>query len=243
MKSKIKILAIEDEPLHEERLVMILEELNHELIDVLDSPKGVMTIINATKPDLILMDIDLGSDINGIELTKKINQEHNIPTIFLTSHEDDETFQKAKETKPHAYLIKPYKKEELQRSIELSILLEQGKGDKNTISTQVKNHIFIRSENRLVKVDWKEITFVSAYDKYCYIHIKNQKIMVKERLKNIYALLPQNTFIQVHRSFVINIDAITSFNNDMSELYIGEEKIKVGRLYKQQLISEINTIG
>lgn len=222
---------------------MTLEQLNHELIEVLDSPNGVMTIIHATQPDLILMDIDLGAEIDGIELTKKINEKFNIPTIYLTSHEDDETFQEAKETKPHAYLIKPYKKEELQRCIELSILLEQEGNHKSTFSTQPKNHIFIRSDNRLVKVDWKEITCVSAYDKYCYIHVSGQKIMIKERLKNIHALLPQNVFIQVHRSFVINIDAIASFNIDMSELYIGEEKIKVGRSYKQNLISKVNTIG
>ena len=222
---------------------MILEELNYELIEVLDAPKRFLTTINATQPDLILMDIDLGSDINGIELTKKINETHDIPTIFLTSHEDDETFQKAKETKPHAYLVKPYKKEELQRSIELSVLLGQEKGSQNTVSPQAKNYIFIRIENRLVKVSWKEITYISAYDKYCYIHTSEQKLMVKERLKNIHSLLPQNIFLQVHRSYVINIDVISSFNTDMNELYIKDEKIKVGRSYKQKLISNINTIG
>ena len=67
--------------------------------------------------------------------------------------------------------------------------------------------------------------------------------MVKERLKNIHSLLPQNIFLQVHRSYVINIDAISSFNTDMNELYIEDEKIKVGRSYKQKLISDIHTIG
>jgi DNA-binding LytR/AlgR family response regulator len=243
LKNKLKILAIEDDPIHEERLIMILERLNHELIDVLDSPKDVMAIIQATDPDLILMDIDLGSEMNGIELTKKINEAHDIPTIFLTSHGDDATFQSAKAAKPHAYLVKPYTSEELQRSIELSILMEQSKIQRKNSLPRPSNHIFVRADNRLVKVYWQEITFISAYDKYCYIHLTDQKLMVKERLKNIHALLPQNHFIQVHRSYVINIDSITSFTNDMSELTIGQEKIKVGRSFKDQLISEINVIG
>lgn len=80
--SKIRILATEDDPIHEEKLRMVIDKLNYELIDVLTDPYQVISVIRATKPDVLLMDIDLNSDISGIDLVNKINELHDIPTVF-----------------------------------------------------------------------------------------------------------------------------------------------------------------
>ena len=66
--SKIRILATEDDPIHEEKLRMVIDVLNYELIDVIADPHKIIPIIRATNPDVLLMDIELGSDISGIEL-------------------------------------------------------------------------------------------------------------------------------------------------------------------------------
>ena len=123
--SKIRILATEDDPIHEEKLRMVIDKLNYELIDVLTDPYQVISVIRATKPDVLLMDIDLNSDISGIDLVNKINELHDIPTVFLTSFQDAKTFNKAKETLPAAYITKPYNAEELERSIELAVFSKQ----------------------------------------------------------------------------------------------------------------------
>jgi DNA-binding NtrC family response regulator len=123
--TKIKILATEDDAIHEEKLRMAIDLLNYTLIDVIVDPHKVMSVISATKPDVLLMDIDLGSDISGIDLSKKINGLFDIPIVYITSFVDKNTFNEAKKTQPTAYLSKPYKIDELERVIELAVLQKQ----------------------------------------------------------------------------------------------------------------------
>ncbi|WP_373059329.1 LytR/AlgR family response regulator transcription factor [Zunongwangia sp. H14] len=244
MSNKYKILALEDDPIHRERLIMILDKLQFKSFKVADSPKGFINIVEACKPQVILMDIDLGGEINGIELTQKINTKFDIPTIFLTSFADRQTFKEAKKAFPCYFLVKPYKETDLERAIELSVLQKTGKQarqvERNATCT---NLLFFRAQNKLIKIDYKEIKLISAVDKYCHIFLKDRKIIIKERLKNLLSRLPEDQFIQVHRSHVINIEAIDSLNNNATEVSITNQTLKLGRTYKAELLSRISMIG
>lgn len=243
--SKIRILAAEDDPIHEEKLRMVLEVLNYELINVITDPHQVIPLIKATDPDILLMDIDLGNDISGIDLVHKINELYDIPTVFLTSFQDSETFNQAKETLPVAYITKPYKADELQRSIELAIFSKkhERKGLLSTKKSYGRKHLFIKDGHSLTKVLHSEISLVEAYDKYCYIHTQRKKFMLKERLKNILDQLPDDLFVQVHRSYIVNIEAVDDIQLIQNRLLIGNKEIGIGKTYKQALLSRISTLG
>ncbi len=243
--SKIRILATEDDPIHEEKLRMVMDSLKYDLIDVIVDPRQVIPIIRATNPDVLLMDVDLNSDISGIDLVNEINELFDIPTVFLTSFYDSETFSQAKETQPAAYITKPYKAEELERSIELAVFNKQ-KERKSIVSTKNDSstmHLFVKDGASLTKVLLSAISYVEAYDKYCYIHTLHKKYMVKERLKNIADQLPDHLFLQVHRSYIINLEAIDDIKLAQSKLSIGEKEIGIGKTYKQALLSRISTLG
>ncbi|MEQ8685656.1 MAG: response regulator transcription factor [Imperialibacter sp.] len=243
--SKIRILATEDDPIHEEKLRMVMATLKYDLIDVIVDPHQVIPIIRATNPDVLLMDVDLNSDISGIDLVNKINELYDIPTVFLTSFHDAKTFNKAKETQPAAYITKPYKADELERSIELAVFSKQ-KETKGIISTKndrIASHFFVKDGSSLTKVLLSAIRYVEAYDKYCYIHTQHKKYMIKERLKNIADQLPGHLFLQVHRSYVINLEAIDDIQLTQSKLSIGDKEIGIGKAYRHALLSRINTLG
>ncbi len=242
---KIRILATEDDPIHEEKLRMTMDLLKYDLIDVIADPHQVIPVINATNPDILLMDIDLNSDISGIELSNKINELFDIPIVYLTSFQDTKTFIKAKKTHPAAYITKPYKTNELQRSIELAVFSKERNDAVSPIPNIVNytNHLFIKDGSSLIKVLLSEIALIEAYDKYCYIHTANKKFMLKERLKNIAEHLPDHLFIQVHRSFIINMDAIDSIRLTQNKLSVGGKNIGIGKTYKQAFLSKINTLG
>ncbi len=243
--SKIRILATEDDPIHEEKLRMTMDLLNYDLIEVIADPHQVIPVIKAANPDILLMDIDLNSDISGIDLSNKINELFDIPIVFVTSFHDSKTFNKAKETQPAAYITKPYKTDELQRSIELAIFSKK-RNDADYPSPKVvnyTNHLFIKDGSSLTKVMLTEIMLIEAYDKYCYIHTPHKKFMLKERLKNIAEHLPDQLFIQVHRSFIINLEAIDSIRLAQNKLTIGGKDIGIGKTYKQAFLSKINTLG
>ncbi|MFT6970991.1 MAG: DNA-binding LytR/AlgR family response regulator [Roseivirga sp.] len=244
MSNQIRVLAIEDEPLHEERLRMVLDKLGYHLIDVLPSAEGVIGKIEATHPDILLMDINLNSEMSGIDLLSKINEEYDIPSIFLTSFTDQDTFNAAKKVQPSAYLIKPYNQGELQRSIELAIFNKQKENTPSLQSSVQKvKQLFVKEGNSLVKVACNSIQLVKAFDKYCYIYTAHKRYMVKERLKNIQSCLPDESFLQVHRSYIVNFEFIESFNEQMNAIVILGQEIAIGRKYKQDLLSRIRTIG
>ncbi|MDT0642816.1 response regulator transcription factor [Zunongwangia sp. F363] len=244
MGKNYKIIALEDNPIYRGHLRMILDKLNYKTCKMLDSPKGFMNIIEACKPDVILMNINIENETGGIELTKKINRQYDIPTIFLTSYDDMLTFKRAKKALPYFYLVKPYKEYDLERAIELAILHKKEKLSRPQGTEAAScQHLFFRTNNKLQKIDYKDIKLVTAIDKYCHILLKDRKIIIKERLKNLLSRLPEDQFIQVHRSHIINIEAIVSLNNTATEVTISNQTLKLGRTYKAKLLSRISLIG
>jgi len=97
---KIRVLAAEDEAIHADKLRMVLDTVGYKLIDVVSDSGQLHNLINATKPDVLLMDIDLGVVKTGIELVKEVNVAHDIPTVYLTSFTYNQTFREAKKTMP-----------------------------------------------------------------------------------------------------------------------------------------------
>ena len=121
MDTSIKILVVEDEMLIGAKISMLLTNLGYEVTGIL--PRGEDALINVeeNKPDIIVLDINLKGKIDGIE-TATILQQKNIPVIYLTANADDATFNRAKLTRPTAFISKPFKQLDLQRAIELTII-------------------------------------------------------------------------------------------------------------------------
>ena len=107
MKKKIKILIVEDEVMIAQCLKMDLEDEGYEVCDFV--PSGEEAIIKAEErnPDIILMDIHLRSDLDGIEAAREIINYKNIPIIFMTGYFEHDLFKRAQKINPVAYLEKP----------------------------------------------------------------------------------------------------------------------------------------
>lgn len=117
-----KILIVEDESIIVKSLENRLLKAGYNVVGNASSGKEAVTKAKQFSPDLILMDINLDGDMNGIEAATEINKFLNIPIIYLTSYSDDTTFQKARITNPFAYLHKPFDGEQLQRVIDLTLV-------------------------------------------------------------------------------------------------------------------------
>jgi CheY-like chemotaxis protein len=119
---KQKILVVEDEGIVSIDIRNILKKLGYSVPAVAFSGEEAISKAEETKPDLILMDIGLKGEIDGVEAAIKICDKHNIPVIFLTGFADDNTIQRAKTAKPAGYIIKPINEIELKKSIEDAFL-------------------------------------------------------------------------------------------------------------------------
>jgi CheY-like chemotaxis protein len=107
-----KILIVEDELLAAENLARNLRKQGYEITSIVDS--GEAAIANATEnhPDLVLMDIMLQGDMDGIAAAKTIDNRLKIPVVYMTAYADETTLKKAQLTNPYGYLVKPFKPNE-----------------------------------------------------------------------------------------------------------------------------------
>ncbi len=115
------ILVIEDEVLVGRYIKQVLEKADYEVQDIYTSSKGVLKKIKDDKPDVIIMDIMIQGNIDGIELSELIQEEYNIPVIYLTAYTDEKTINRAKLTSPFAYLVKPFNEQELIIAVDFAI--------------------------------------------------------------------------------------------------------------------------
>ncbi len=123
--SKTKILIVEDEKIIAKDLEIRLRNMNYEVIASVTNGADAINVVRTSPPDLILMDIMIDGDIDGIETTELIHQEKDVPVIYLTAYADDKTFQRAKLSDPFGYILKPFQDRELDITIQ-TILRKHG---------------------------------------------------------------------------------------------------------------------
>ena len=119
--SKAKILVVEDEVITAKAIVSALKNLGYDVLGYVGSGEEAIQKASEDSPDLILMDIVLYGEMDGIEATAQIKDRFNIPVVYLTAHSDDSTLEMAKITEPYGYIIKPFEDRELLVAIEIAL--------------------------------------------------------------------------------------------------------------------------
>ncbi|NEP56861.1 MAG: diguanylate cyclase [Symploca sp. SIO2G7] len=116
-----KILIVENEMLVAWHIQEALEKLGHNIIASVTSGIEAIQVPAAIKPDLVLMDIQLEDNFDGIAAAQEIHDRYDIPVIYLTAHTDDDTLQRALKTNPFGYLIKPFQEKQLHITITIAL--------------------------------------------------------------------------------------------------------------------------
>lgn len=118
---KVRVLIVEDEPLIAENIAMYLNNHDYEVAGIAyDYEDGIMKLEN-DKPDIVLLDINLDGELDGIDLGKYIHEKIMIPFVFLSSYSDKSTLERAKQVQPSGYLVKPFHEKSLLTTLEISL--------------------------------------------------------------------------------------------------------------------------
>lgn len=208
MENPLKILIVEDEMLIAANIAIQLETLGYEVVGIIPRGEEAVKVVQNEKPDLVLMDINLKGELDGITTAKKLQQEGQIPIIYLTANSDDAHFERAKETNPYAFISKPFKKLDLQRAIELAsvrILQESEEQKIEPNSLKLEDRIFVRYNDVMVKIIIADILYLEADRNYCNVYTKDSVYLLVNTLKNMEDKLPMEQFQRIHRSFIVNI--------------------------------------
>src|SRR5688500_10756220 len=118
METPIKILVVEDEMIIAAKISMHLTNLGYEVTGILPRGEEALVSVEENRPDIVLMDIRLKGDLNGIDTAIRMQKNADIPVIFLTANADEATFNKAKAARRYALISQPYTQIDLHRQIE-----------------------------------------------------------------------------------------------------------------------------
>jgi DNA-binding LytR/AlgR family response regulator len=247
MKPPVKILIVEDEMIIAANISLQLTTIGYDVTGIMPKGEDALAHITQSKPDIILLDINLKGALSGIETAKIIQQDYQIPIIYVTANADDAHFNEAKATNPYAFISKPFKKLDLERAIELTVNRMQTENETELSTTEEKESsfilsdcIFVRHHEKMVKVNIKDIFYIEAERNYCRIHCKNKEYLLTTTLKDMDDKLPNRHFIRVHRSFIVNLVNIDEIAT--SHIVISKKAIPISSDSKKQLLQLIQKV-
>jgi DNA-binding LytR/AlgR family response regulator len=240
--SKIKVGIIEDEMIIALGIAEALGELGYDVTDPAINYTEAIEMISREKPDILLLDIQLGGNKDGIDVAERVNRDFNIPFIFLTANADVATVARAKNVAPHAYLVKPFRKNELYTSIELC-LHNFSRSRKDTKATEVsedvnyviKDSIFIKQGHCFQKVKVDDILYLESDNNYVHVHTLKNKMLVRNSIQDYLDLLGAKHFYRVHRSYAVNINHVQTINTEY--LIINQAQIPIAKTYRDHLLA------
>jgi signal transduction histidine kinase len=121
MKSAARILIVEDERIVAFNLQQRLAHMGYDVPAVAASGAESLSLVQEMRPDLVLMDIHIEGSMDGIEVASELKKHHAVPVIYLTAYSEDATLERARQTRPYGYLIKPFSERELHATIQMAL--------------------------------------------------------------------------------------------------------------------------
>src|SRR5690606_30311882 len=248
---KTNVLVVEDESIVSKDIQHSLKKLGYNVVGAASTGERAFELASQEKPDIILMDIMLKGDMNGIDTAQKVKEELQIPVIYLTAYADESTLEKAKVTEPYGYIIKPFKEVDLHTSIEMA--LYKFSKEKEVLKARdlfyslienkdSKDFIFVKSKSRLVKIKTSDIFYVEALKDNVVINTLDSRYTIHSTMKDIVSKLEPDSFIRVHRSFIVRLDKIASIEYPNLHLENDKKVIPIGGSFKDDLIKRLNLI-
>ncbi len=246
---KVRVLIVEDEAITAESLSEVLSQLGYITSGIAIDALEAIDILNKENTDIAILDINIQGDKDGIWIADLIHKKYNIPFVFLTAYEDEKILARAIKTNPGAYLLKPYTKIDLSAAIQLAIqnfaLKQTASSSQDTINNEntapikLSEAIFIKNDYMFNKVVINEIILLKSDGHYVEIHTTAKKYLVRAKLSDFSSILPNELFIRVNRSYLVNINCIDKFGTTF--LYVNNTEIHLGKAYREELTQRLKT--
>lgn len=244
----LNVLLVEDQSEEALKTKTVLENHNFNVVSIAKNHKEAIGTFLSTPIDILILDIFLNEQPEGITIAETIDAMPNQqkPFIFLTSSTDRAIFERAKLTKPFAYIIKPFNELELIYAVEQA--LERFYNQPNALSVEEENtivgndYLFIKKGKSLKKVHTSEIIYVEVEEKYCNIITEKEKFVILISLVKLLELLNSPKFNRTHRNFIVNSDKIVEIVlRDNLILLEGNYKATLSDKYKD-IVKKVRTL-
>lgn len=233
-KQKYKSVIIDDEPIAIRIIQEHLEKFeNIECVQGFTKAIDAIEILNKQSIDLLFLDINMPG-ISGIAFLRSLTNPPKV--IFTTAYRNFAV--DAFELDALDYLVKPISFERFLKAINKFLSQAEIIQLPERTEIQDKDYIILKSDKKNYKIKFDDILFVESLDNYIKVNTKDIAIVCYERLSGIEEELPNNNFIRIHRSYIINLSKIDVFTSAYVE--IGDRKFPIGRNYKDEVLKRLS---
>ncbi len=244
METSFKILVVEDEMLIGANISLQLSKLGYHITGIVPRGEEALDLIRIERPDIVLLDIQLKGKLDGIETARHIQQEFDIPVIYLTANADEAHFNRAKATNPYAFISKPFKKSDLQYAVELAVDRISNESNIASINAPepfvLTDCIFVKDHEKMTKIFISDIFYIEADRNYCRIFSKDREFLLVMTLKDMDEKLPRQHFQRIHRSYVVNLSQVIEVAHD--HVVISQKVLPLSKLFRNDLLKRLQTI-
>jgi len=193
-----KIGVVEDEMIIAESICLALRKLNFEVVGPALNCDDAIQMLAEETPDLIILDIELNDARDGIELGDFVNKHYEIPIVILTANSDIRTIERAKNIRPAAFLVKPFKKEDLHSTVEIALSNHQSSKTK----LDFRSVVFVEKVKKDFEITDREIEIIALVSKgrkqkEIGVLLEISEATVKRHLSNIFLKLGVNSSIEM----------------------------------------------
>ncbi|MBK7408443.1 MAG: response regulator, partial [Saprospirales bacterium] len=205
MTTHTRLWIVEDNLSFALEMEIFATDLGYEVLGLTSRGEDALEAIPGQEPDLIIMDINLEGEMNGLELAKEL-EPTGIPILFITVHDRPDYFELAQETNWAGYLVKPFDKLSLQAAIEVA-LRQRHAPEKEGFGENVlrPDCLLIKAQGVYHRVLFTDIDFIQSEGNYCTIFTKDRRYALKTSLRQLLEGLPKDQFSQVHKSHAVQL--------------------------------------
>ncbi len=237
---KFKCLIVDDEPLACEIIESYLLRFDDFALEgIVHNALDAFQILKNKKIDLLFLDIQMPK-ITGIEFIKTLKKR---PEVIITTAYRDYAVESF-ELDVLDYLLKPISFERFLVSINKFYKTARQNGiSELTDQTQRNetNYFYVKENKRMVKIELDNLCFIESLRDYIKLHTRDKVVITKLPISNIEEKLPEEKFLRIHRSFVVNISKIEAFNS--YSITVQNQELPIGRSYKNSVASVLNPKG
>lgn len=240
MNRKITCLIVDDEPTAREIIEDHVKDTPFlELVASCADPFEAMEILQSTPVDLLFSDIQMPK-VNGLEMVRSLPSPPAI--IFITAH--GEFAVDSYELNIADYLLKPVTYERFLKAVNKAkkwIELQNLKPASDI--TPHQEFIFVKADNKIIKILFKDIRYIEAAQNYVKIHLTNNTfVFTLYKMNAIEKILPSKKFFRIHNSYIVNIEVMKAIMGNSMELINGGGEIPIARDRKEELLAFLNIL-
>lgn len=230
---KIKCIAIDDEPLALKQIATYIQNLPFlDLVAQCSSAFEALEVLEKQQVNLMFVDINM-PDLNGLEFVKSLTLK---PLLIFTTAYDEYALEGFK-VDALDYLLKPFSFAEFSKSANKARtqfdLMQNAQGSTEQVESN-DSYLFIKSEYKLIRINFSDILYVEGMKEYVRIHLLNQKpVMTLLTMKALEEKLPAKKFMRVHRSYIVNLTQVSTVER-FRIVYDNKVRIPVSENYKEK---------